>query len=111
MVFHMVGNTMNLTIHRGTNEIGGSCVEISTANTRLLIDVGLPLDSNVKTIDELNPFLPKIDGKIDAVFISHYHQDHHGLLAGIDPSIPVYVSAGTEKMFGINSNISWEAKS
>lgn len=34
---------MQLTIHRGTKEIGGSCVEISTASTRIIIDVGLPL--------------------------------------------------------------------
>ncbi len=34
---------MDLTIHRGTHEIGGSCVELATENTRILIDVGLPL--------------------------------------------------------------------
>jgi ribonuclease J len=94
---------LTLTIHRGTNQIGGSCVEIATANTRLLIDIGLPLNSNVKTTDELKQFLPKIEGVVDAVFISHYHLDHHGLLSGIDSSIPVYVSRGTEKMFGINT--------
>ena len=34
---------LKLTIHRGTHEIGGSCVELATENTRILIDVGLPL--------------------------------------------------------------------
>jgi len=34
---------MKLTIHCGTHEIGGTCVELSTKNTRLLIDIGLPL--------------------------------------------------------------------
>ena len=96
-------NQLNLTIHRGTNEIGGSCVEIATATTRLLVDIGLPLDSIVKKPEDRKQYLPKIDGHIDAVFISHYHQDHHGLLAEIDQSIPVYVSAGTAKMFGINT--------
>jgi ribonuclease J len=96
-------NKLNLTIHRGTDQIGGSCVEISIDNTRILIDIGLPLDSDVKKPEDLKQYLPKIDGAVDAVFISHYHQDHHGLLAGIDPAIPVYVSAGTEKMFGINT--------
>lgn len=66
---------MNLTIHRGTNEIGGSCVEIATVNTRLLIDIGLPLDSIVKKPEDLKQYLPKIEGHIDAVFISHYHLD------------------------------------
>ena len=94
---------MNLTIHRGTNQIGGSCVEIATATTRLLIDIGLPLDSVVKMPEDLKQYLPQIDGHIDAVFISHYHLDHHGLVSEIDPSIPVYVSPGTAKMFGINA--------
>ncbi|MCX6237339.1 MAG: MBL fold metallo-hydrolase [Bacteroidia bacterium] len=94
---------MNLTIHRGTNQIGGSCVEIATTTTRLLIDIGLPLDSVVKRLEDRKQYLPKIEGHIDAVFISHYHLDHHGLVSEIDPSIPVYVSRGTEKMFGINA--------
>jgi len=34
---------MKLTIHRGTHEIGGSCVELQTTSTRILIDFGLPL--------------------------------------------------------------------
>ena len=34
---------MNLIIHRGTKEIGGSCVELLTAKTRILIDFGMPL--------------------------------------------------------------------
>jgi mRNA degradation ribonuclease J1/J2 len=94
---------MNLTIHRGTNEIGGNCVEIATTTTRLLFDIGLPLDSVVKKPEDLKQYLPQIEGHIDAVFISHYHLDHHGLVSEIDPSIPVYVSAATAKMFGINT--------
>lgn len=41
---------MQLIIHRGTHEIGGSCVEIKDENTRLLFDFGLPLDDreNIK---------------------------------------------------------------
>ncbi len=34
---------MKLTIYRGTHEIGGTCVELSTENTQILIDIGLPL--------------------------------------------------------------------
>ena len=34
-----------LTIHRGTHEIGGSCIELcsSSGNTRIILDIGLPL--------------------------------------------------------------------
>ncbi len=30
-------------IHRGTKEIGGSCVEMWTENTKILLDFGMPL--------------------------------------------------------------------
>ena len=33
---------MTLTIHRGTHEIGGSCVEICSDKTKILIDLGMP---------------------------------------------------------------------
>ena len=42
-----------LIIHRGTQEIGGSAVEINNGETRLLFDFGVPLDSMVK--DEWKP--------------------------------------------------------
>ena len=34
---------MHCKIHRGTQEIGGSCVEIWTNETRIVIDIGMPL--------------------------------------------------------------------
>ena len=34
---------MKFKIHRGTKEIGGSCVEVWTESTRILIDFGMPL--------------------------------------------------------------------
>ena len=35
---------MRICIHRGTREIGGTCVEIESQGKRLVLDVGLPLD-------------------------------------------------------------------
>ena len=34
---------MNLTIRRGTNEIGGSCIELQSGNSRIVLDFGMPL--------------------------------------------------------------------
>lgn len=34
---------MTFTIHRGANEIGGSCVEICTDTTRLVLEIGMQL--------------------------------------------------------------------
>ena len=40
---------MKITIHRGSHEIGGSCVEVEgRAGSRLLIDVGQPLMNTEK---------------------------------------------------------------
>jgi ribonuclease J len=36
---------MQVSIHRGTKEIGGSCVEVISSGKRLIIDLGLPLDA------------------------------------------------------------------
>ena len=36
---------MRLRIHRGTKEIGGTCIEIEAQEKRIALDVGLPLDA------------------------------------------------------------------
>ena len=36
---------MWLRIHRGTKEIGGTCIEVEAHGRRLVPDVGLPLDA------------------------------------------------------------------
>lgn len=75
---------MRVTIHRGSNEIGGTSIQVSTANTTVLLDAGLPLSESSKYID-----LSAINA--DALLISHPHQDHYGLMEEIPASIPVYV--------------------
>jgi len=35
--------SITVMVHRGSNEIGGNCVEIATAKSRLILDVGMPL--------------------------------------------------------------------
>jgi len=49
---------MQVCIHRGAKEIGGSCVEILSEGKRLIIDLGLPLDADKN--DE--KYLPDIAG-------------------------------------------------
>jgi len=75
---------MQITIHRGTEEIGGSCVEIESGEMRIFIDAGLPLDDSPAK-------LPASIHEADAVFVSHCHQDHYGLLENLPKDIPVYI--------------------
>jgi len=43
---------MKFKIHRGTKEIGGSCIEVWTESTRILLDFGMPLvEKNGKEFD------------------------------------------------------------
>lgn len=82
---------MNIIIHRGQNQIGGSIIEVSSGSTRIILDVG----SNLEEIDDV--FVPQVEGLFcgepayNAVFISHYHSDHLGLLSHLLPGIPIYM--------------------
>ena len=89
---------MNIHIHRGQNQIGGSIIEISDNKTRLFFDIGINLIEN----DEIE--VPAIDGlfcgaaNCNGVFISHYHSDHIGLAEKLLDGIPVFMG---EKAYGI----------
>ena len=114
---------LSFKIHRGTKEIGGSCVEVWTENTRILLDFGMPLvEKDGKEFDfgkyktskssELveKGVLPNIDGLydnsdslIDGVIISHPHQDHYGLANFIKNDIQYYLGEATYKIIELNN--------
>lgn len=77
---------MKITIHRGSQEIGGTCIELASRQTRILLDLGAPLSENSKVIDPTQL-------KADAVLVSHPHQDHYGLIELLDAETPVYIGA------------------
>jgi ribonuclease J len=75
---------LQIIIHKGSHEIGGNCIQLTSGNTSILLDAGLPL----------NPESPRVDLSqlsVDAVLISHPHQDHFGLMATLPPGTPIYL--------------------
>jgi len=71
---------MRICIHRGTHEIGGTCVEVESQGKRVVLDIGLPLDADAGRVDLPHvPGFQKPDESLLGVVISHPHQDHYGL--------------------------------
>jgi ribonuclease J len=67
---------MKILIHRGANPIGCSCVEVECRNSRIVLDVGLPLNV-VSPEDEKLPDvlgLTNPDPSLLGIIISHPHQ-------------------------------------
>jgi len=85
---------MRARIHRGAREIGGNCVELEVGGKRLVLDLGHPLSAEPDEEVGL-PDIPGLsahdDGSLLGVVLSHPHQDHYGLVARADPSVPIYV--------------------
>ena len=97
---------MKLRVLKGTNQIGGCITEIvSDKGTKIIIDLGedLPDDNSLKSEN------PNIDGlttgnkKYDAVFITHSHGDHIGLINYILDDIDVYVEPVSKRIYSLLS--------
>lgn len=120
---------MNFKIHRGTKEIGGSCVEIWSKSTRVVVDFGMPLVNPDKTqfdsrtiknfsVKELisKGVLPDIKGLYEklentALILSHPHQDHFGLIKYVDENCKIYLGKATQeliKIANIFTNQDWK---
>ena len=114
---------MNLNIHRGTKEIGGNCIQVSTKTTRILFDFGMPLVEPDKTAFDFNKYkslsvdelikkkiLPNMNGlyphdknPIDAIIISHPHMDHYGFMGFVSDKIPVYIGNAANELIKISN--------
>lgn len=87
---------MQIKIHRGIDQIGGCITEIATSNSRILIDLGMNLpDSNDKFNDDLANLtsIKELTQGVDAIFYTHYHGDHVGLMEYVPKSVNQYIGA------------------
>ena len=67
---------MKVTFFGGAEEVGRSCILISSGNSNILLDAGVKLGKVVE-----HPQITKqVLDKVDAIFVSHAHMDHVGYL-------------------------------
>lgn len=85
---------MKITVHRGSNQIGGCVTEYESNGWRLFVDYGEQLPGS-STSDK--PFevegLIKGDLSKSALLITHYHGDHIGKIAELSPKLPIFMGA------------------
>lgn len=81
---------MKITIHRGSDQIGGCITEYEINGWKLFVDYGEQLPG----VEKKNP---KIDGlntgdiSKSALLITHYHADHVGNITELSDDLPVFM--------------------
>ena len=84
---------MNIKIYRAF-QIGGCITVITTATTKIVIDMGEELQKSSAHID-ICGILKDCSG----VFFTHYHGDHLGLYKQIPDTIPIYIGEVAKQIF------------
>lgn len=102
-------------MHCNANSIGGNCVEIATATTRIIVDIGVPLggpDIDLRNKVESKKYLPPVAGLYqwdgdsappDALMISHAHIDHYGFYNFVRKDVPLYLGKATLELIKISA--------
>ena len=86
---------MKVRIHRGTKQIGGTCIELAAGGDRIALDFGLPLDGDAAD----SSLVPVIGGDdLRAIVISHPHIDHYGLLHHVSGKTPVAMGGAARRI-------------
>ena len=90
----------------GLGEIGGNMMVIETEKSAIIVDVGMSFpDEDMHGVDILIPdftYIRDIKDKIDAVIITHGHEDHIGAMPYLfkEMQFPVYGTSLPLEMIG-----------
>ncbi len=92
---------VKLIVHRGAYQIGGCIVEIRTAKSKVIIDLGqnFPyhgIPSEEEDRKRVEALLANEPRRYTSVVITHSHLDHTGLLPYVPKTVSVHMSKGTK---------------
>jgi ribonuclease J len=91
---------LTLTVHRGTRQIGGSCIDlVHPQGDRIILDAGRPLDAPEGATGLLPASLDRT--RPATVLISHPHQDHWGLVNELPASWPIWTGSNSAKLIAV----------
>lgn len=82
---------MKITIHCGTDRIGGCVTEYEHDGYRLFVDYGEQLPGTKKSAPMEIEGLTKGDLSKSALLITHYHGDHIGCIKDLPKELPIYI--------------------
>lgn len=88
---------ITIAIHRGASQIGGCITEISTAESKIIIDLGSNLPGSPQP-DFSESEIRAIINESQAILYTHYHGDHVGFLSAVPEGIPQYIGAGAREV-------------
>ena len=102
---------MQITVHRGLNQIGGCITEIATTCSRIFIDMGDNLPGLEEQLTEaqkqalVESLCNHNKRTHEAVIYTHGHFDHVGMLEYVPASIDQYMSQGTQDILLLKEEV------
>ncbi len=91
---------MNLTFIGAAHEVTGSCTLLEACGKHIIIDCGMEQGGDTYK----NCELPVLPSDIDAIFLTHAHIDHSGMIPAMAArgySGPIYCTEATYRLCGI----------
>lgn len=96
--------TLTLTVHRGTQVIGGSCIEIAASTgERLILDAGRPLNAPREATGLLPSTLDL--SRPATVLFSHSHMDHWGLIDELPAEWPIWAGEKAAELMRLSAEL------
>lgn len=96
---------MRITVHRGTDQVGGCITEYEHGGWRVFVDYGEQLPDAITANQSL-----KIEGlncgdiSKSVLLITHYHGDHIGKISELPSDLPIYMGKTAREIALVYSN-------